>query len=179
MQPARLLAPALVLALTLGVLACRSPGTPTEAQSDASTRARAGDAATARDPREANAWFADGRRAVARAARFIEGEPPAKNVILFVGDGMGVSTVTAARILEGQRRGKSGEENRLVFETLPHLALAISTTQSFGRYPDSRSSYFRVFPSCDSDIRRFRLGYSSGAAPDSHRIPFQISVKRI
>ena len=63
-----------------------------------------------------------------RAARFVEGEPAAKNVILFVGDGMGVSTVTAARILEGQRRGQPGEENRLAFETLPHLALAKTYT---------------------------------------------------
>ncbi|XP_068219249.1 alkaline phosphatase, tissue-nonspecific isozyme-like [Palaemon carinicauda] len=31
----------------------------------------------------------------------------AKNVILFVGDGMGVSTVTAGRILKGQRLGQS------------------------------------------------------------------------
>ncbi len=48
----------------------------------------------------------------------------AKNVILFLGDGMGLSTVTAARILEGQRRGESGEENLLAFERLPHVALA-------------------------------------------------------
>ena len=38
-----------------------------------------------------------------------------KNVILFLGDGMGVSTVTAARILEGQLMGGSGEENFLSF----------------------------------------------------------------
>ena len=44
-------------------------------------------------------------------------------MILFVGDGMGVSTVTAARILAGQRRGEPGEEKRLCFETLPQLAL--------------------------------------------------------
>ena len=43
----------------------------------------------------------------------------AKNVILFVGDGMGVSTVTAARILQGQIAGESGEENLLSFEQLP------------------------------------------------------------
>ena len=29
----------------------------------------------------------------------------AKNVILFIGDGMGVSTLTAARIYDGQKRG--------------------------------------------------------------------------
>ena len=33
----------------------------------------------------------------------------AKGVILFIGDGMGLSTVTAARILEGQLNGMLGE----------------------------------------------------------------------
>ncbi|XP_045111600.1 alkaline phosphatase-like isoform X1 [Portunus trituberculatus] len=48
----------------------------------------------------------------------------AKNVILFVGDGMGISTVTAGRILKGQREGQSGEEYRLSFEKFPYVALA-------------------------------------------------------
>lgn len=47
----------------------------------------------------------------------------ARNVILFIGDGMGISTITAARILEGQRRGESGEQNHLSFEDFPHTAL--------------------------------------------------------
>ncbi len=47
----------------------------------------------------------------------------AKNVILFVGDGMGISTITAARILEGQNKGQSGEDNRLSFEEFPQAAL--------------------------------------------------------
>ena len=48
----------------------------------------------------------------------------AKNVILFIGDGMGVSTVTATRILDGQLKGMQGEENVLPFERFPYLALA-------------------------------------------------------
>lgn len=36
---------------------------------------------------------------------------------------MGISTITAARILEGQKRGEPGEENSLSFEQFPHLAL--------------------------------------------------------
>jgi len=48
----------------------------------------------------------------------------AKNVILFVGDGMGVSTVTAARILAGQMKGKPGEETRLAFDAFPYTALS-------------------------------------------------------
>src|SRR5690606_36571563 len=51
-----------------------------------------------------------------------KGKP--RNVIRFIGDGMGVSTLTAARILEGQLRGESGEENRLSFENFPYSALS-------------------------------------------------------
>jgi alkaline phosphatase len=91
------------------------------------------------DPREENPWFAAGRRAVARSARRIEGEPRARNVILFVGDGMGVSTVTAARILEGQRRGDMGEDNSLAFEELSQLALS-KTYSADAQVPDSAST---------------------------------------
>ena len=48
----------------------------------------------------------------------------AKNVILFLGDGMGVSTVTAARILKGQLQNKSGEEGLLSFEEFPNVGLS-------------------------------------------------------
>ena len=47
----------------------------------------------------------------------------ARNIILFIGDGMGISTITAARILEGQQQGRSGEENHLSFEDFPQTAL--------------------------------------------------------
>ncbi|KAL1453451.1 hypothetical protein WDU94_007589 [Cyamophila willieti] len=48
----------------------------------------------------------------------------AKNIILFLGDGMGVSTQTAARIYQGQLRGDNGEENSLFFETLPYSGVS-------------------------------------------------------
>lgn len=48
----------------------------------------------------------------------------AKNIILFVGDGMGFSTVTATRIFEGQQRGVDGESNVLAWEAFPYLAAA-------------------------------------------------------
>jgi alkaline phosphatase len=47
----------------------------------------------------------------------------AKNVILFLGDGMSVSTITASRILKGQLMNKSGEESVLSFEDFPHISL--------------------------------------------------------
>lgn len=49
---------------------------------------------------------------------------PAKNVVMFVGDGMGVSTVTAARILKGQKAGKTGEETVLAWEDFSSVALS-------------------------------------------------------
>jgi len=60
----------------------------------------------------------------------------AKNVILFIGDGMGVSTITAARIFDGQSKGLSGEEHRLEFEDFPNLAL-VKTYNTNAQVPDS------------------------------------------
>ncbi len=60
----------------------------------------------------------------------------ARNVILFIGDGMGVSTVTAARILQGQQAGQSGEENYLSFERFPYSAFS-KTYNSDLQVPDS------------------------------------------
>ncbi|MEQ2260401.1 hypothetical protein XENORESO_015775, partial [Xenotaenia resolanae] len=48
----------------------------------------------------------------------------AKNLILFLGDGMGVPTVTAARILKGQLSGYSGEETQLEMDKFPFVSLA-------------------------------------------------------
>ncbi len=56
-------------------------------------------------------------------ANIVPNVSTAKNVILFIGDGMGVTTVTAARIFDGQSKGMPGEENVLPFETFPNLAL--------------------------------------------------------
>lgn len=69
-------------------------------------------------------WYEQGARAVKKAQFLWPNVRRAKNVILFVGDGMGVSTVTAARILDGQAKGLKGEENQLSFEKLPYLALS-------------------------------------------------------
>lgn len=60
----------------------------------------------------------------------------AKNVILFIGDGMGVSTVTAARIYAGQKRGQTGEEYVLPFEKFDHVAL-VKTYNTNAQVPDS------------------------------------------
>lgn len=84
----------------------------------------------------AQQWYADGQAALADAQRLKSDKKRAKNVIFFVGDGMGISTITAARILEGQLRSQPGEENLLSFEKLPFVAL--SKTYSVNQQtPDS------------------------------------------
>lgn len=47
----------------------------------------------------------------------VKNEKTAKNVIIFVGDGMGPNTITASRIYRG------GETSTLDFETFPNVAL--------------------------------------------------------
>lgn len=73
---------------------------------------------------DAETWRRDGWNAIEKAKQIKYKYGQAKNVILFIGDGMGISTLTAARIFEGQSRGESGEENRLSFEEFPFSALS-------------------------------------------------------
>lgn len=47
----------------------------------------------------------------------------AKNVIIFIGDGMGISTLTAARIYQGQKLGRDGESFTTAMDSLSHAAL--------------------------------------------------------
>jgi alkaline phosphatase len=72
----------------------------------------------------AETWRRDGWNFISGSKTLAPRKGIAKNVILFLGDGMGVSTITAARILEGQRRGESGEENLLSFEEFPYRAMS-------------------------------------------------------
>ncbi len=79
-------------------------------------------------------WF----RAGATTAAALRGEHAgrAKNVVLFLGDGMSLTTIAAARILEGQREGASGEERRLAFEEFAFTALS-RTYEVDAQTPDS------------------------------------------
>ncbi len=89
------------------------------------------------DTKTAQQWYESGANAVEHNYEQQRlGLGKAKNIILFVGDGMGVSTVTAARILEGQQKGGHGEENLLSFEHFPYTALA-KTYNTNQQTPDS------------------------------------------
>ncbi|CAG0907207.1 unnamed protein product, partial [Darwinula stevensoni] len=47
----------------------------------------------------------------------------AKNVLLFLGDGMGLPAIVATRIYKGQLQGRPGEETVLRFEEFPSTGL--------------------------------------------------------
>jgi len=79
-------------------------------------------------PESVQDWYEAGQRFIRNAEQLEPRVSKAKNVILFVGDGMGISTLTAARILEGQMQGRTGEENRLSFEDFPYTALSKTYT---------------------------------------------------
>ena len=75
----------------------------------------------------------------------------AKNVILFVGDGMGVSTVTAARILDGQMKGLEGEENQLSFDAFPFSGLS-KTYNVDAQTPDSAGTMTAMMSGIKTDV---------------------------
>lgn len=63
----------------------------------------------------------------------------AKNVIVFIADGMSLTTITAARIYDGQSRGLSGEEHYLPFERWGNTA-TIKTYSENAQVPDSAAT---------------------------------------
>lgn len=67
-----------------------------------------------------------------------------ENIIVVIGDGMGVSTVTAIRIYAGQLEGASGEEHVLPWETFPNVALA-KTYNTNQQVPDSAGTATAIF----------------------------------
>ncbi|HWR96452.1 MAG TPA: alkaline phosphatase [Arenimonas sp.] len=93
----------------------------------------AGTTASQDKQESAQRWFSEGAQ---RAHQLGSGKAKAKNVILFVGDGMSLATVAAARIYEGQLRGQTGEENQLSFEEFPYTAFS-KTYNTDSQTPDS------------------------------------------
>jgi alkaline phosphatase len=87
-------------------------------------------------PQKNDIWYTQAQAQIEKAKANKPIVKPAKNVILFVGDGMSVGTITAARIFEGQRRGLLGEEYKLTMESLPHMALS-KTYNTNAQTPDS------------------------------------------
>lgn len=79
------------------------------------------------------------RQALAELERLKADAPitaKARNIILFIGDGMGVSTLTAARIHQGQQQGVDGESFVPAMDRLTSTAL-VKTYSHDGQVADS------------------------------------------
>uniref|UniRef100_A0A8B9Y219 alkaline phosphatase n=1 Tax=Bos mutus grunniens TaxID=30521 RepID=A0A8B9Y219_BOSMU len=105
-------------------------------------------------------WNRQAAQALDVAKKLQPIQTAAKNVILFLGDGMGVSTVTAARILKGQMAGKLGPETPLAMDQFPYLAL--SKTYNVDRdVPDSAGTTTAYL--CGVKTRMKVIGVSAAA----------------
>lgn len=69
-------------------------------------------------------WLKSGQDNLRRILTHRNNENRAKNIIIFIGDGMGISTITAGRIYKGQIKGNTGEEYKLAFEMFPNAGFA-------------------------------------------------------
>lgn len=69
-------------------------------------------------------WFEKGLKELNNRLRLNENNNVAKNIIIYLGDGMGVPTVTSGRIFAGQTKGLSGEEYLTNMEKLDYVALS-------------------------------------------------------
>ena len=102
-----------------------------------------------------NDWYVESSykvdNAQASVEQIIAEKGTAKNIILFVGDGMGVSTVTAARILDGQNKGMMGEENNLSFDNFPFAGLA-KTYNVDAQTPDSAGTMTAMMSGVKTDV---------------------------
>ncbi|XP_068020066.1 intestinal-type alkaline phosphatase-like [Melanerpes formicivorus] len=105
-------------------------------------------------------WNKGARRRLELALALQPAARRAKNIILFMGDGMGLSTISAARIYKGQLAGGSGEESVLAMETFPHMALAKTYTID-RQVPDSAGTGTAYLCGVKSNAKTLGL---SGAA---------------
>ena len=151
----RRLHPFLMSLLAASLAACASsPGAP------ASSRASAFhvDVPAVSHPQgETPQWWYRNGAAKAAANGAMQGR--AKNVIVFLGDGMSLTTVAAARIFEGQRKGAPGEENLLSWEHFPHTAFS-KTYNTDSQTPDSAGTMTAIATGVKSHMGA--IGVSAG-----------------
>ncbi len=97
-----------------------------------------------------SSWYTDAQTKLEQKLQLTAANGKAKNVILFVGDGMGISTLTAARIYNGQKNGALGEETYLSFENFPHTAL-VKTYNVDAQTPDSAGTMSAMMSGIKTD----------------------------
>ncbi|XP_050540533.1 alkaline phosphatase-like [Daktulosphaira vitifoliae] len=88
------------------------------------SRAEAKNKSVSKYEDDAKFWLEMGKNILEEKIKIQRQYGIAKNVIFFLGDGMSIPTLTAARIYKGQMKGKTGEEETLTFEKFPFTGLS-------------------------------------------------------
>uniref|UniRef100_A0A1I8NM94 alkaline phosphatase n=1 Tax=Stomoxys calcitrans TaxID=35570 RepID=A0A1I8NM94_STOCA len=104
-------------------------------------------------PEEQREWVESGLRELKTAVHRVDNKRRAKNVILFVGDGMGPNTVTAARIMGFK------EEGLMSWEKFPDMGL-LKTYCANKQVPDSFSTATALFSG-------IKINYETGGVDSS------------
>ncbi|KAI8045725.1 alkaline phosphatase 4 [Drosophila gunungcola] len=104
-----------------------------------------------KEPEDAEFWHKMGLRqlekTIKQAQRVKENsyQKKARNIIVFIGDGMGISTISAGRIYKGQYlKHGHGEEETLVFDDFPNTGMA-KTYNVDKQVPDSAGTATAIF----------------------------------
>ncbi|XP_043654653.1 alkaline phosphatase 4 isoform X2 [Drosophila teissieri] len=143
--------------LWAGLVACSWAGVTTQPPPLIRTLSAGGDIGPQFDvgkptePEDAEFWHNVGLRqlekTIKQAQRVKENsyQKKARNIIVFIGDGMGVSTISAGRIYKGQYlKHGHGEEETLVFDDFPNTGMA-KTYNVDKQVPDSAGTATAIF----------------------------------
>jgi len=133
---------------------------------------RAADLAELADAEDIGYWMDAGTEELIKALDNTRNENVAKNIIIFVGDGMSIPTVSAARTFKGQHFPSSGEKSvvpkdgtseEIFWESFPNMGLSKTYSVS-SMTPDSAATATAMFSGVKTVS--WTLGFDSHIIPD-------------
>jgi len=112
-------------------------------------------------------WRSKGDAELKKALEMTPNTGVAKNIIIFIGDGMSLPTVTAARVFKGQKERLDGNWAELSWEAFPHVGLSKTYCANY-MVPDSAATASAMYSGVKTTF--FTMGYNSSVkngAPES------------
>ncbi|KAG7209828.1 hypothetical protein KM043_011437 [Ampulex compressa] len=119
-------------------------------------------------------WRSIAEEELEKSLRYVWNTNKAKNVIIFVGDGMSPDTITASRIYH------KGESSHLAWEKFPHIGL-LKTYNTNKQVPDSASTATALFAGVKTNYEvigvngNVQLGDCNASLIEEHRLNSIIS----
>jgi len=113
-----------------------------------------------RSSEDRNFWIKQGEDELETALNLTPNTGVAKNIILFIGDGMSLPTVTAARTFKGQRNSTDGDGSaaQLYWETFPYVGLSKTYSADY-MVPDSAATASSMYTGQKTTF--YTMGYDS------------------